>query len=139
FSPAPSPGSVTITQGGSSGTSTISTTVACGSARSEERRVGKGGRPAGVTASLNTTSVTAGNSSTLTLSAACGSATGTFTVTITGTEGSATQSTSASLPVNTPTTDCAFSPAPSPGSVTIIQGGSSGTSTISTTVACGSA
>ncbi|HEY5001860.1 MAG TPA: hypothetical protein VII61_01815 [Ktedonobacteraceae bacterium] len=94
FSISSSPASVSLAPG-SNATSTISTTVSSGSAAS----VGLAATvsPAGPTASLSPTSVTAGNSATLTISVGSSVATGTYTVTVTGTEGSATHSTTVSV------------------------------------------
>ncbi len=96
FSLSPNPGSLSIAQG-SSGTSTISTAVTSGSAATISLSASVS--PAGPTASLSPTSVTAGNSSTLTVSVGSTVATGSYTVTVTGTEGSVTHSTSVSVTV----------------------------------------
>jgi hypothetical protein len=77
---------------GSSDTSTISTAVTNGSAGTVSLAASIS--PAGPTVSLNPTSVTAGNSSTLTVNVGSGVPNGTYTVTVTGTEGSAVHSTS---------------------------------------------
>jgi hypothetical protein len=96
FSISASPSTLTLTQGGPSGTSTISTAVTSGSAQTVNLSVS--GVPSGATASLNPTSVTAGGSSTLTVNAGTAAA-GTYTLTITGTGTSATHSTTVSLTV----------------------------------------
>lgn len=96
FSLSPNPASLSITQG-SSGTSTISTAVTSGSAATISLSASVS--PAGPTASLSPTSVTAGNSSTLTVNVGSTVAAGSYTVTITGTEGSVTQSTSVAVTV----------------------------------------
>ncbi len=96
FSISASPTSVSIAQG-SNGTSTIHTAVTSGSAGtvSLSARVS----PAGPTAALNPTSVTAGNSSTLTVSVGSSVATGNYTVSVSGTEGSTNHSTSVTITV----------------------------------------
>lgn len=96
FSISPNPSSLSIAQG-SSGTSTISTAVTSGSAATVSLSASVS--PAGPTASLSPTSVTAGGSSTLTVSVGSTVAAGSYTVTVKGTEGSVTQSTSVAVTV----------------------------------------
>ena len=96
FSISASPSSLTIAQG-NSGSSTISTAVTSGSAGTVSLSASVS--PSGPTASLSPTSVTAGNSATLTVSVGSSVATGNYTVTVTGTEGSATHSTSVTVTV----------------------------------------
>jgi hypothetical protein len=95
FSISASPASLTLAQG-AQGTSTISTAVTSGSA--ETINLSLSGAPAGATASLSPTSITAGGSSTLTVNAGTAAA-GTYTLTVTGTAASATHGTSVSLTV----------------------------------------
>jgi hypothetical protein len=120
------PTSLTIQQG-SSGSSTISTTQV-GSSGSVSLTVSVS--PSGPTGAVNPTSVAAGNSSTLTVSVGNAVPTGNYTVTVTGTEGSTTHSTTVTVTVTVPAPD--FTISASPTSLTIQQG-SSGTSTINTT------
>jgi hypothetical protein len=82
FSISASPASVSVAAG-NSGTSTISTAVTSGSAESISLSVS--GAPSGVTASLNPTSVTSGQSSTLTFAVGSSAPSSTSTVTVTGT------------------------------------------------------
>jgi hypothetical protein len=96
FSISSSPGSVSVTQGGS-GTSTISTGLVSGSP--ETINLSASGAPAGTTATLSPTSVTTGGSSTLSLGVGTATAPGSYTITITGTSPSATHSTTVSLSV----------------------------------------
>ena len=131
FSIGASPASATLLQGGST-TSTISTAVTSGVTGTVGLAVS--GVPAGATASLSPTSVTAGGSSTLTIHA--GTATpGPYTLTVTGTEVGAVHSTTFGLTVTSPVSND-FSIGASPASVSLAQG-TQGTSTISTTVASG--
>jgi hypothetical protein len=133
FSISANPSSLTIAQG-SNGTSTISTAVTSGSAGTISLSASVS--PTGPTASLNPTSVTAGNASTLTVSVGSGVAAGTYTVTVTGTEGSAVHSTPVTVTV------------PGGGGNSITNGGfetgnftgwtRSGTTSISTTAHSGS-
>jgi len=96
FSISASPSSLTIKQGSNS-TSTISTAVTSGSAGTVSLSASVS--PSGPTASLSPTSVTAGSSSTLTVSVGSSVATGSYTVTVKGTEGSAQHSTSVAVTV----------------------------------------
>ncbi|GCE16116.1 hypothetical protein [Tengunoibacter tsumagoiensis] len=98
FSISSSPTSLTIAAG-STGTSTISTAVTTGSAGTVSLTASVS--PSGPTASLSPTSVTAGNSSTLTVTVGSSVTAGTYTVTVSGTEGSASHSTSVSVTVTT--------------------------------------
>jgi hypothetical protein len=95
FSISASPSSLTLGQA-AQGTSTISTAVTSGSAETVNLTVS--GTPAGATASLSPTSITAGGSSTLTVNAGTATA-GTYALTVTGTAASATHSTTVSLTV----------------------------------------
>ena len=133
FSMTASPASLTLAQGASA-MATISTAVTSGTAGTVNLSVS--GTPAGATASLSPASVTAGGSSTLSINAGTAAA-GTYTITITGVEGTVTHTTAVSLTV-TPTAPNDFSIAASPTSLTLVQGGS-GTSAISTAVTSGSA
>ncbi len=96
FSISAAPTTLTIAQGSSS-PSTISTTVSSGSAATVTLSASVS--PAGPTASLSPTSVTAGNSATLTVNVGSSVAAGSYTVTVQGTEGSASHSTSVTVTV----------------------------------------
>jgi serine protease len=98
FSISASPSSLTIAQG-SNGSSTISTAVTSGSAATVSLSASVS--PSGPTASLSPTSVTAGGSATLSVSVGSSVATGSYTVTVTGTEGSAVHSTPVAVTVTT--------------------------------------
>jgi len=89
FSISASPSTVSVVQG-SSVTSAISTAVTAGPAGTVALTASA---PAGLTATVSPTSVTAGGSSTLTVAAAYTVAAGSYTVTVTGTEGFAIHST----------------------------------------------
>src|SRR3989442_6090450 len=95
FSISANPSSLTLAQG-EGGSSTISTAVTSGSAQAITLSVS--GTPAGATASLSPTSITAGGSSTLSVNAGTAAA-GTYTLVVTGTGTSATHSTNVSLTV----------------------------------------
>ncbi|GAA1617221.1 hypothetical protein GCM10009679_21940 [Saccharothrix algeriensis] len=130
FSLSASPSSVSVDPGRSV-TTTISTAVIKGSAQTVT--LSATGLPAGVTASFNPSSVTAGGSSTLTLAASSSAGPGTSTVTVTGTGTSASHAVNVGLTVNgTGPTDFALSANPTAGSV-----GAGGT--LSTTVSAASA
>ncbi len=133
FSISASPASLSVAQG-AQGSSTISTKLVSGSAESVSLSIN--GLPGGVTAAFNPSSVTAGNSSTLTLTVG-GATAGTYSLTITGTAPSATHSIPLSLTVTAPVTND-FSISASPASLSVAQG-ALGTSTINTTLVSGSA
>jgi hypothetical protein len=126
FTISPSPSSVTITQGGTGGTSTIS--VAPTNGFSGSVTFSATGLPSGVTAAFSPNPST--SSTTLTLTASTTAATGTASITISGVSGSLTHTTSVSLTVNGSPN---FSLSASPTSVTIVQGATGGTSTITVT------
>jgi subtilase family serine protease len=126
FTLSDSPGSLTITQGGS-GTSTITVTDVNGFTGSVT--LAASGLPSGVTAAFGTNPTT--GTSVLTLTASGTATTGSATVTITGTSGSLTATTTLALTVNSTATPN-FTIAASPTSVTVTQG-ASGTSTITIT------
>ncbi|MEU0257623.1 glycosyl hydrolase family 18 protein [Streptomyces sp. NPDC006184] len=96
FSVALSPASGTVTAGRSA-TATVKTAVTKGDAQSVKLSVS--GAPAGVTASFNPTSVTAGGSSTLTLATTSAAASGTYTVTVTGAGATGSHSAAYSLTI----------------------------------------
>ncbi len=95
FTVAVSPGSASVTAGGTT-TFAISTTAVAGSTQAIALSVS--GLPTGVTGSISPSSVTAGDSATLTVDASA-SATGAATFTVTGTSGSTTHEATASLSV----------------------------------------
>src|ERR1700730_9032352 len=96
FSISANPTSLSLLQG-ASGTSTISTALVSGTAGSVSLTVS--GTPAGASAAVNPTSVTVGNSSTLTVNAGT-AAPGTYAITVTGTEGTVTHATTVSVTVS---------------------------------------
>jgi hypothetical protein len=99
FTISASPASVSIVQG-SSGTSTITTSVSGGF--SNAISLSSSGAPAGTTVSFSPSSIAAPGSGTSTMTITVGSTTttGTYTITVTGTGGSTTHSTSVTLTVN---------------------------------------
>ena len=99
FSISASPTTLSIVQG-SNGSSTIGTAVTSGSAGTVSLAVSVS--PTGPVASVSPSSVTAGSSATLSVSVGSTVATGTYTVTVTGTEGSAVHSTSVTVTVTAP-------------------------------------
>lgn len=135
FSVTATPASVSVTQGSSS-TSTISTTVSGGF--NSAVSLSASGLPAGVTASFSPTSIVApgSGSSTLTFTASSTATVGTANITITATGGSVTHTTTVALTVNSSTATPDFTISASPASLSVTQG-SSGSSTVSTTVSGG--
>jgi subtilase family serine protease len=127
FTLSSSPSSVSITQGGSAGTSTITVTDVGGFSGSVT--LAASGLPSGVTATFGTNPTT--STSTLTLTASSTATTGTATVTITGTSGSLTATTTIALTVSAAASPN-FTIGASPTSLTVTQG-SNGTSTITIT------
>ncbi len=132
FSLSASPGSVTITQGGPSGGTTITVTPINGFGSSVS--LSTAGVPSGVTATFGTNPTN--STSTLTFAASNGATTGTVTVTITGTSDGLTHTTTVSLTVNSSGGTPSFTLSASAPSLTIHRG-SSGTDTISITGAGG--
>lgn len=134
FSITASPAALSVTQG-SSGSSTVSTTVSGGF--NSAVSLSASGLPAGVTASFSPTSVAApgSGSSTLTFSASSTATAGTASVTVTASAGGVTHTTAVSLTIN-PAATPNFLVSSSPASLSIVQG-TSGNSTISTTVSGG--
>jgi subtilase family serine protease len=127
FTLSASPGSVSITQGGAAGTSTITVTDLGGFSGSVS--LAASGLPSGVTAAFNPNPTS--TTSSLSLTASATATTGTSTVTITGTSGSLVATTTISLTVNAGGTPN-FTIGASPTSLTVKQG-SNGTSTITIT------
>ncbi|MFE7626270.1 glycosyl hydrolase family 18 protein [Streptomyces sp. NPDC057509] len=99
YSVAVTPSSATV-EPGKSATATVKTAVTSGAAKTVALTTS--GAPAGVTATLSPTSVTAGGSSTLTLSASASAAPGTYTVTVTGTAGTLSHAAAFTLTVPGP-------------------------------------
>jgi hypothetical protein len=125
FSISANPPTLSLAQN-ATGTSTISTAVTSG--RRQTVSLSVSAAPTGATASLSPTSVTAGGSSTLTVNA--GTATpGTYTLTVTGIEGSVTHTAAVTLTVTAQVT-LDFSISASPNTLSLVQGGAAGTSTI---------
>ncbi len=134
FTVSASPVSLSVTQG-TSGSSTISTTVSGGF--NSAVSLSASGLPSGVTASFNPASIAApgSGSSTLTFTASSTATTGTATITVTATGGGVTHTTTIALAINAAATP-AFTVSASPASLSVTQG-TSGSSTISTTVSGG--
>jgi subtilase family serine protease len=101
YSLSASPASVSVVQG-SSGTSTITSTVVDGFDSAVALTVS--GAPTGVTATLSPTSITGTGTSTLTLAVASTTATGSYTITVTGTGGGITKTATVTLTVTAPVT-----------------------------------
>ncbi|BCY13407.1 M28 family peptidase [Actinoplanes sp. L3-i22] len=93
FSVALSPSTATVAPG-SSATATVSTATTSGSAQTVA--LTSSGAPSGVTVSFSPASVTSGGSSTMTVATTTAAATGSYTITVTGT-GSATHTASYTL------------------------------------------
>jgi len=129
-----SPASVSVVQG-SSGTSTITTSVSGGF--SSAIALTASGAPTGVTVSFSPTSIAAPGSGTSTMTMAVASATvaGTYTITVTGAGGGITHTAAVSLTVTAPTAG-AFTISVSPTSGYLRQG-QSGYAVVTTAVSGG--
>ncbi len=132
FSLSASPTSVSVVQG-SSGTSTITSTVTGGF--NSAVTLSASGQPTGVTVGFSPTSITGTGTSTMTMTVASSTATGTYSITVTGTSGATTETTTVSLTVTTVASP-SFTMSASPTSVSVVQG-SNGKSTITTAVSGG--
>jgi len=124
-----SPTSVSVLRG-STGTSTITSTVTGGFDAAVT--LSASGQPTGVTVTFNPTSITGAGTSTMSIKVGASTVRGTYPITVTGTSGSITETTSVSLIVTAP----AFTMSAAPTSVSVVQG-NSGTSTITTAVSGG--
>jgi subtilase family serine protease len=115
-----SPVSVSVVQG-SSGSSTISTTVSGGF--DSAVALSASGQPSGVTVSFSSLSIAApgSGSSTMTMAVSAGTTAGTYTITVTGTGGAITHTTTVTLTVTTAVTP-SFSLSVSPNSGSMVQG-----------------
>ena len=131
FSLSASPASVSVAQG-SSGTSTITSTVTGGFDSAVSLTAT--GQPTGVTVGLSPTSITGDGTSTMTMTVASSTVAGTYSITVTGTSGSTTETTTVSLRVIGPNPN--FTIRASPSSISVARG-SSGTSKITTTISGG--
>ena len=126
-----SPTAVSVVQG-SSGTSTITSTVmnGFGSAIS----LSATGQPTGVTVTFSPTSITGAGTSTMTIAVGSSTAAGTYRIKVTGTSGSITEVVTVSLTVSKAPPNYTISASPTTISV---ARGSSGTSTITSTISGG--
>jgi kumamolisin len=132
FSLSASPASVTVVQG-NSGNSTITSTVTGGF--NGTIALSASGQPSGVTVTFNPTSITGAGTSTMTMAVGSTVATGTYQITVSGTSGGTTETTTVSLTV-TSSASPNFTISASPSSLSITRG-SSGSSTITTTISGG--
>lgn len=134
FTISASPASVSVVQG-SSGTSTISTTVSGGF--NTAIALTASGQPTGVSVSFSSSSIggPGSGSSSLTMAVASTTVTGTYTITVTGTGGGITHTATVSLTVTGPTAG-AFTISVSPTSGSLDQG-QSGFAVITTKVSGG--
>jgi kumamolisin len=113
YSLSASPGAVSILQG-NSGSSTITSTVTGGF--NSAIALSASGQPSGVTVTFNPASITGAGSSTMSIIVASTVAAGTYPITVMGTSGTTTETTTVSLTVT----------APSQGSFTLSVSPSSG-------------
>lgn len=126
FSLSASPASVSVAQG-SQGTSTVTSTVTGGF--SGVISLSASGQPTGVTVGFSPTSITGAGTSTMTMTVGSSVAAGTYLITVTGTSGGLTHTTSVSLTVSLSD----FTISASPTSLTVHRS-NSGTSTVTTAI-----
>jgi subtilase family serine protease len=126
-----SPTLVSVVQG-SSGTSTITSTVLNGF--SSAISLSATGQPAGMTATFSPTSITGAGTSTIAFAVGASVAAGTYRITVTGTSGSITEVVVLTLTVTKATPDYTISA--SPTTISVDQG-SSGTTTITSVISGG--
>jgi hypothetical protein len=131
FSISASPASVTVTQGGTGGTSTVTITRSGGFTGAVT--LSATGQPAGVTVAFSPNPAT-GSTSTATFTASSGATTGNFPVTLSGSGPgvSGTRTATVTLTVS-PAQTPNFTLSASPAAVTVTQGGTGGTSTVTVT------
>ncbi len=132
FSLSASPGSVSVVQG-NSGNVTITSTVSGGF--DSAVTLSASGQPSGVTVSFSPTSITGTGSSTMTITVTSTVAAGTYGITVTGTSGATTETTSVSLTVTTASSGT-FTISVSPSSGYLFQG-QSGYAVVTTAVSGG--
>jgi len=123
--------SVSVVQGGT-GTSTITSTVINGFGAAIS--LSETGQPAGVTVALSPTTITGAGTSTMTITVGSSAVPGTYAIKVTGTSGSITEICTVSLIVTK--APPAFTVSAAPATIKVARG-SSGTSTITTTVSGG--
>jgi subtilase family serine protease len=133
FSLAASPTSLSVAAG-SSGTSTITSTVSNGF--DSAVALSASGMPSGVTVSFSPSSITGTGSSAAKFTVTSTAAAGTYSITITGTSGSTTSTATVSLTVTTTTQKGAFTVSVSPTSGSLDQG-QSGYAVVTTSVSGG--
>jgi len=121
YSLSASPTSVSVVVG-SSGTSTITSTVSGGFDSAVV--LSASGQPTGVTVGFSPASITGTGTSTATFTVASTTAPGTYTITISGTSGSTVETTTVSLTVTSPTAGYSISASPTSISVTRSTSGS---------------
>jgi kumamolisin len=131
FTISASPSSVTV-NAGSNGSTTISSSVTGGFTGSITLTAS--GQPSGVTLGFTTNPISAGNSTSMTIAVASGTAPGTYPITVTGTSGSAVETTTVTLTIPGATPN--FTISANPTSLTITRG-TSGSTTLTTTVSGG--
>jgi subtilase family serine protease len=117
---------------GSSGTSTITSTATNGF--DSDISLSATGQPMGVTVTFSPNSIIGSGTSTMTIAVGSSTAIGTYNIKVTGTSGSITEVATVSLSVTKPASG--FTISASPTSISIARG-SSGTSTITTSISGG--
>jgi hypothetical protein len=120
FTLSSTPSSETVTAGGST---TYTATVGALSGFTGTVTLSVSGLPTGASGSFSPATISTSGSSTLTITTTSGTAAGTYTVTITGTSGSTQRTSTATLVINAAATPN-FTLSPTPTSETVVAGGS---------------
>jgi subtilase family serine protease len=131
FSLSASPASLSLTAGGAAGSSTITSTVTGGFNSAVSLSYSA---PQGITASFSPTSITGTGTSSMSVSVASTVATGSYTITVSGTSGSIVETTTVTL--NVTNTTAGFALSASPTSLAVTRG-STGKVTITSAVSGG--
>ncbi|MFD0885662.1 M4 family metallopeptidase [Streptosporangium algeriense] len=135
FSISVNPSSASV-QAGASASATVNTAVTAGSAQNVALTAT--GAPSGTTVSFNPSSVTAGQSSSVSIATSASTPTGSYTITINGAGSSVSHSTTFNLTVTGQPGQDDFSVSVNPSSATVSAGGST-SATLATAVTSGNA
>jgi subtilase family serine protease len=129
FTLSASPSTITVTQGGGSGSSTITSTVTGGFDNTISLTTSE--LPSGVTVTFTPSSINGAGTSTMNVTVGSSVLAGAYTITVLGTSGTITETATVTLTVNPSSPN--FTISASPSTITVARG-ASGTYTVSTTV-----
>ena len=132
FSVAASPGSISLTQGGAAGGSTV--TVAPSNGFASDVALSVSGAPSGVKLSFDRSSIAGGSgSASLSVAASSTAPVGSYALTVTAAGGSLSHTATIELTISAPAPAPDFFVAASPSSISIATGGAAGQSTLTVT------